>query len=43
MEGTNPITMSEWILVSSFPLGWKLDLENTKLLLEVLELHFGHF
>ena len=27
--------------VSSFPLGGNLDLENTKLLLEVL--HFGHF
>ena len=35
MEGTNPLTMSEWLRVSSFP----LDLENTKILPEVLELH----
>ena len=39
MEGTTPLTMSEWIWVSSFPLGGKLDLENTKLLPEVLKLH----
>ena len=35
MEGTNPLTMSEWIWVSSFP----LNLENTKFLPKVLKLH----
>ena len=39
MEGTNPLTMSEWIWVSSFPLGENLNLESTKLLAEVLKLH----
>ena len=39
MEGTNPLTMSEWIWVSSLSLGGNLDLENTKLLPKVLELH----
>ena len=39
MEGTNPLTMSEWLWVSSFPLGGNLDLENTKLLPKVIELH----
>ena len=39
MEGTNPLTMSEWLWVSSLPLGGNLDLENTKLLLEVLKIH----
>ena len=43
MEGANPLTMSEWLMDSSLPLGRNLDLENTKLLPEVLELHFGHF
>ena len=38
MEGTNP-TMSERILESSPPLGGNLDLENTKLLPEVIKLH----
>ena len=38
MEGTNPLTMSEWLWVSSLSLGRDLDLENTKLLPEVLEL-----
>ena len=38
MEGTNPLTMSEWLLVSSLSLGGSLDLENTKFLSEVLEL-----
>ena len=38
MEGTNPLTMSEWLWVSSLSLGGNLDLENTKLLPEVLEL-----
>ena len=39
MEGTNPLTMSEWLWDSSISLGGNLDLENTKLLPEVLELH----
>ena len=34
MEGTNPLTMSEWLMESSLPLGGNLDLENTKLLPE---------
>ena len=38
MEGTNPLTMSEWLWVSSLSLGGSLDLENTKSLSEVLEL-----
>ena len=38
MEGTNPLTISEWLWVSSLSLGGNLDLENTKLLPEVLEL-----
>ena len=32
MEGTNPLTMSKWLMGN-------LDLENTKLLPEVLKLH----
>ena len=43
MEGTNPLTMSEGIMKSSLPFGRNLDLENTKLLPEVLKLHSGHF
>ena len=39
MEGTNPLSMSEWLTDSSLPFGGNLDLENTKLLLEVLKLH----
>ena len=40
MEGTNPLTMSEGhITESSLPVGRNLDLENTKLLLEVFKLH----
>ena len=39
MEGTNPLTMSEWLWNSSLSLGGNLYLENTKLLHEVLELH----
>ena len=39
MEGTNPLAMSKWLWVSSFSLGGNLDLENTKLLPEVLKLH----
>ena len=38
MEGTNPLTMSEWLWVSSLSLGGSLDLENTKSLFEVLKL-----
>ena len=37
----NPLTMSEWFSESSFPLGGNLDLENTKILPEVLKLHSG--
>ena len=43
MEGTNPLTMSEWLWVSSFSLGGNLDLENTKLLPEVLKLHLSQW
>ena len=43
MEGTNPLTMSEWLTDSSLPLGRNLDLENTKLLPEVLKLHSGQW
>ena len=43
MEGTNPITMSEWLMDSSLPLGGNLDLENTKLLPKVLKLHSGQW
>ena len=39
MEGTNPLTMSERVWVSSFPHGGNLDLENTKLIPEVFKLH----
>ena len=38
MEGTNHLTMSEWLWDSSLSLGGNLDLENTKLLPEVLKL-----
>ena len=41
MEGTNPLTMSKWLTDSSLPFGGNLDLENTKLLLEVIKLHSG--
>ena len=43
MEGTNPLTMSEGLMDSSLPLGRNLDLENTKLLPEVLKLLSDHF
>ena len=43
MEGTNPLTMSEWLMDSSLPFGGNLDLENTKLILEVLELHHNQW
>ena len=40
MEGTNPLTMLEGLSTdTSLPLGRNLDLENTKLLHEVLKLH----
>ena len=39
MEGTNPLTMSEWLWDSSLSLGGNLDLENTNLLPKVLKLH----
>ena len=39
MEGTNPLTISEWLMDSSLPLGGNLDLENTKLLPEVFKLY----
>ena len=41
MEGTNPLTMLEWLTDSLLPLGRNLDLENTKI--EVLKLHSNHF
>ena len=42
MEGTNPLTMSEGLIKdSSLPLERNLDLENTKLLPEVLKIHSG--
>ena len=43
MGGTNHATMSERLTDSSLILGGNLDLKNTKLLLEVLKLHSGHF
>ena len=39
MEGTNPLTMLEWLMDSSHPFGGNLDLENTKILPEVFKLH----
>ena len=39
----SPTTMSKGLTNSSLPLGGNLDLENTKILPEVLKLHFGHF
>ena len=43
MEGTNPLTMSEWLMDSSLPLGGNLDTENTKFLPEVFKLHSGQW
>ena len=43
MGGTNRLTMSEGLTDSSLPLGVNLDLENTKILPEVLKLHSNHF
>ena len=41
MEGTNPLTMSEWhSMDTSLPLRRNLDLGNTKILPEVLKIHF---
>ena len=34
---------SEWITDSSLPFGRDLDLENTKILSELLKLHFGQW
>ena len=34
---------SEWLWISSFSLGGNLNLENTKLLLEVLKLHLSQW
>ena len=39
MQGTNPLTMSKWLTDSSLPFGGNLNLENTKFLPKVLELH----
>ena len=41
MGGTSPTTMSKRHTDSSLPLGRNLDLENTKLLPEVLKPHSG--
>ena len=41
MEGTNPLTMSEWLMDSSLSFGGNLDMENTNLLPDILKLHFG--
>ena len=35
--------MLEWLMDSSFPFGGNLDPENTKILHEVLKLHFGQW
>ena len=43
MEEINPLTMSEWLMDSSIPLGRNLDLENTKFLPKVLKLHSGQW
>ena len=44
MEGTNPLTMSKRHSTdTSLPLGRNLDLENTKLLPEVLKLHLSQW
>ena len=43
MEGINPLTMLEWLWVSSISLGGNLDLENTKLLPKALKLHSGQW
>ena len=43
MEGTNPLTMSEWLTDSSLSLGGNLDLKNTKHLSKVLKLHSGQW
>ena len=41
MEGTNSLTISEWLTNSSLPFGGNLNLENNKLVPEVVKLHSG--
>ena len=43
MEGTNPLTMLEWLTDSSLPPGRNLDMENTKLLPEVINIQSGQW
>ena len=43
MGGTNHATMLEGFMDSSLPLGGNLDMENTKLLPEVVKLHSGQW
>ena len=43
MEGTNPLTMFEWLMKSSLPFGGNLNLENTKFLSQVFKLHSGQW
>ena len=44
MEGIDPLTMSEGCnMETSLPLGRNLDLENTKLLPEVLKIHLSQW
>ena len=43
MGGTNPTTTSERLTNSSLPLGRNLDMENTKILPEVLKIHYGQW
>ena len=43
MEGTNPLTMIEWLMNSSLPPGRNLHLENTKLLPEVVKVQSGQW
>ena len=43
MEGTNPLTTTEWLTDSSLPFRGNLDPESTMLLLEVLKLHAGQW
>ena len=43
MEGTNPLAMTERLWDSSISHGGNIDLENTKLLPEVLKIHSGQW
>ena len=43
MEGTNPLTMSQWLTDSSLAFGGNLNLENTKLPPELFKLHIGQW